>query len=192
MAYLTADELRAGAAVIDNAERFHDDLLDGLVAEFEDLAERYRGIAFEPRTATATLRASGSSRLMLPHVEVSAVSAVTENGASVLAAGFDLWSSQGLLVRPSGWFVEPIVVSYTHGLSSPPAAILRACREWVRAKAMQSTGNMPRNALSYSDESGTSYRESIADWEAGRPTGLLVVDEALNSVSDRRFWTGIA
>lgn len=186
MAYLSADDLRAGSVVIDNAERFHDDLLDGLVAEFEALAERYRGVAFEPRTVTATLLPVAGTLLTLPNVEVTAVSAVTENAVAVASTDYTLWSTEGVLERPWAWQTGPIVVSYTHGLSSPPAAILRACREWVRAKAMQATGNMPRNALSYSDESGFSYRESTADWSAGRPTGLLVVDDALNSVADRR------
>lgn len=186
MAYLSADDLRAGSVVIDNAERFHDDLLDGLVAEFEALAERYRGVAFEPRTTSVSLPQIGGCLLVLPHVEVTAVSEVTEDDVVVESTDYTLWTTEGVLERPWAWSTGPIVVSYTHGLSSPPAAILRACREWVRAKAMQSTGNMPRNALSYSDESGFSYRESTADWSAGRPTGLLVVDDALNSLPDRR------
>ncbi len=190
MAYLTADDLRTTTA-LDNTTRFPDVLLAGLVAEFEALAERYCDVAFESRTATATLRASRSSILLLPHAEVSAVTTVTEDGSTVTVGGLDLWSTEGALERAGGWFTAPIVVEYTHGLSAVPDGILRACREFVRAKAMQSVGNMPRNALSYSDESGTSYRESTADWDAGRPTGLLVVDEALNAARIRRWTPGL-
>lgn len=185
MAYMTADDLRASVPVLDNPERFHDDLLDGLVSEFEALAERYRGVAFEPRTATATVRVAGQDRLMLPHVEVSAVSTVTEDGSPVTAGAYDLWAREGVLYRSGGWWSSFVAVAYTHGLASPPDAVIRACREWCRSKAMM-TGNVPRNVLSYSDEAGNTYRESTADWGAGRPTGLLVVDDALNSVEDRR------
>jgi hypothetical protein len=96
-----------------------------------------------------------------------------------------VWSEMGILERVSGWH-GPVVVTYTHGFSETPPAVLRACREFVRAKALQYTGNQPRNALSYTDDNGYSYRESTADWNAGRPTGLMVVDDALNSLDDYR------
>lgn len=187
MAYLTADELR-NVRLLEDAERFHDDLLDDLVSEFESLAERYRGVAYESREATATLPGARGVSLVLPHSKVTDVSAVSTDGTAFTSDDLDdmtVWEEQGILERVSGWSGR-VVVTYTHGFTEPPPAVLRACREFVRSKALQHTGNQPRNAISYTDESGFSYRESTADWNAGRPTGLMVVDDALNSLDDYR------
>jgi hypothetical protein len=187
VAYLTADQLR-DARALESQERMPDDLLEAFVAEFEALAERYRGVAYEPREATVTLPGACGMSLALPNVLVTEVSAVSTDGTDFTQDDLDamtVWSEMGILERVDGW-PGPVVVTYTHGFASPPPAVLRACREFVRAKALQYTGNQPRNALSYTDDNGFSYRESTADWNAGRPTGLMVVDDALNSLDDYR------
>jgi hypothetical protein len=185
---MTADELR-NVRLLEDAERFHDDLLDDLVSEFESLAERYRGVAYEPRTATATIQVNRSTEVVqLPNVKVSAVSAASVDGTALTVdqlADLVTWEVEGRVEWTTGWSGR-VVVTYTHGFTEPPPAVLRACREFVRSKALQHTGNQPRNAISYTDESGFSYRESTADWNAGRPTGLMVVDDALNSLDDYR------
>lgn len=191
MAYPTADEIRDRWPII-GGWPVDDTVLDDLVAEFADLAERYRGVAFVSRTTTESVRGSDRVRLLLPDVEVSAVSAVSVDGSAFTGdelADLVVESAVGAVVGASVWSSCSIyVVTYDHGLSVTPPAVRRACAEWVRAKAGDfGVPEAPRNAISYQDPAtGWSYRESTADWGAGRPTGVMVVDDALNSLPDRR------
>ena len=190
MAYLTVDQVRE-SPLLDNVERFPDALIDSLVEEFEGLAERFRGVAYEPREVSVMLPGVVGVSLVLPHRLVSAVSAGSVAGTAFTQDDMNdltIWPDMGVVERSAGWD-GPVALTYTHGFAEPPAGLLRACREYVRAKALEHTGNQPRNAISYTDDSGYSYRESTADWAAGRPTGLLVVDAILGQLEDYRSLT---
>lgn len=192
--YLTAADLR-DLPLLDDEKRFTDDLLESLVTEFEDVAERYRGVAFTPRTATYTAPGSCGINFELPHRYVTALSAVSFDGVALSTGARNLINIRiepGRLERGGGWMSEYVVVSvsYTHGLTAPSAALLRACREYVRATALEHTGNQPRNTISYQGQDGFTYRESTPDWSAGRPTGFLAVDRVLNSLRDYRMVIG--
>ncbi|WCO67878.1 hypothetical protein PO878_03960 [Iamia majanohamensis] len=190
MAYPTASDIRAKVPVLDKVPLDEDvlvDLIEELVAEFQGIAEEYRGVAYVPRTATDVFPRASTDALLLTWPQVTAVTGVTVDGTSLTVDELadvttETW---GRLYRPVGWHGD-ITVTYTHGLAETPPAVTRACREFVRAKVLEQTGNGPRNVTSYQDDSGWSYRESTPDWAAGRPTGLQVVDAALNSLPDHR------
>lgn len=187
MSYCTHEDVKEAFPVLDGNEAITDDVLEALIAEFEQLAENYRGVAYEPRDAEVTVRGSGQDDLLLPNVLVSDVTAAID-GTDIAVDTFTVWGAEGTLYRAGGWDCgQPVALTYTHGHESPPPAILRACMEWVRAKALEQATNAPRNTIGYSDDAGWSYRESTADWNAGRPTGLLTVDAALNSMPDHRI-----
>ena len=78
-------------------------------------------------------------------------------------------------------------ISSTSG--ARPAAVLRACRLYVRSCALSDQSSIPRDVLGQSFE-GTYTRYSTPDWDAGRPTGYLDVDRLLNTLDDYR--TGFA
>lgn len=189
MAYLTAAEVKDRLPILDKANppADLDTIIEELVAEFEAIAEEYRGVAFEPRTAVETFPTVFTNTVLLSHPMVTAVTAVTVDGTALTSdeRGLLEVESWGKVTTPSGWYGK-VVVTYTHGHAEPPPAVLRGCREFVRAKVLEGSGNGPRNAISYQDDSGWSYRDSTADWAAGRPTGLRVVDDALNSLPDHR------
>jgi len=193
MPYLTPEALRARWTILDQLTTVTNEDLADLVSEFEDLAERYRGCAFEPRTATWSVTSPSYRReLVLPHQVVTAVTAVTIDGvgldADALAAVDLTQADAGIVTRAAGWG-HRATLTYDHGLAEPPRAVRRGCAEFVRSKAIDmDRPDGPRNALSYTDpDSGIVTRDSTASWDDGRPTGLMVVDNALNSVPDRRL-----
>lgn len=165
-----------------------DALLTDLVAEFADLAGRYIDRALTPTEAVASLDGVRSRVLELPHREVTEVSAVSIDGTELsddALAALVVDRSRGSVTRDTWWIGCTIDVEYTHGYTTTPPGLVRACREYVRAKALEASGNQPRNTISFTDSSGFSYRESTPDWDNGRPTGLLVVDQVLNSFRTR-------
>jgi len=183
--YLDADAARARdtrLADLTDAE------IENGVADFEEKAEEYRGVAYTPRDATATLRGTTASYLFLPHLKVSAVESITIDGTALSEselADVTIWGDEGALERSAGWYGTQIVVAYTHGFDEPPATVLSACTEYVLSVARSQASGVSRNVLSEATEAGTT-RYSTPDWAAGRPTGWLEVDRLLNSLPDYR------
>lgn len=205
--YISADDLRAAVSGLGDPEadptdpliaKFPDALLERLISRFEQMAENYRGVAFTPRAATATLTVpynTGPAGLLLPHPQVSELTALSYDVGTAPAFGDVLiFDGYRLQLPDSAWWPggTVVTVAYVHGYATVPAAILSACCEFVRAEAIAAKSNAPKNALSWSDESsGYSYREGTADWSAGRPSKWMAVNDALNEVPDERV-PGIA
>lgn len=185
--YYTVAEIRTLVRPLSDDGKYPDTLIEALIAEFEELAERARGVAYRHREATATLLAP-AGRTTLPHVMLVSIDSVTIDGTAWDAGQLDEITVIGPLgVIEASWTGGLVVdVTYTHGYEFPGPSILRGCREFVRARAIESQGNAPRNAISWQDDSGWSYRDGTADWNAGRYTGLRIVDDAINTAADFR------
>jgi hypothetical protein len=194
---MTAADLRAAVPALENTGRYSDDQLDGYVAEFEGLAESYRGVAFTPRSAVETCTVcSGTSRILLNWPKVRSITSVVVDGNTVEASTYRA-TEAGVLVSSSGFvaggaFPEAqAVVSYDHGFDAPTASVmpgsvlLRACREYVRVVALADRSSVPRDIISTSAD-GLSTRYSTPDWGAGRPTGYIEIDRLLNTLPDYR------
>lgn len=179
MPYLTAAQLRSRVKVLDN-EQISDEDLEDLVEEFEDKAERYTGVAYLPREVTTTVEVCGT-RWISPHFLITAVSSCEIDDVAVTPTFYD-----GYALEFPSYRRGLMVVTYTHGMTEPPKAILRACREYVTAKAMSDRSGVPRDAY-VSDVEGVTYRLSTPDWNARRPTGYIEVDDLLNSVEQYRL-----
>ena len=158
--------------------------IEAEVAAFESIAERYRGVAFTPRTATAVLAGSRPGALVLPDPMVISVESISIDGIVVDDDEPVVWPD-GRITRPSGWTGTQIEVTYTHGYQAPPAELLSACTEYVLCVLKAKASGMSRNTLTEAFEGGTT-RYSTPDWSAGRPTGWLEVDRLLNSLPDHR------
>lgn len=185
--YLSADALRTTQALADEG-KFPDADLEGFVAEFEDIAERYRGVAFVSRSATETTTVSRSTnKLFLANQKVIAVTSVTVDGTAVASTAYDLFKDEGIIRLDAGIpRGAVVVVVYTYGYATTPATITAACREYVRSVALQRSLNKTREVISTSVD-GTFVRYSTPDWDAGRPTGFMEVDRLLNSAPDHRI-----
>lgn len=196
--YLTPDDLRAAGGVLTDTGKYPDDALAALVAEFEQVAEDYRGVAFTPRTAVETLTIPpGATKLTLSWPRVRSVSSVTVDSVTVSPSTYRLSESGSLqttagFVGIAGYVTALAVVTYDHGYDVPTAtvmpgsALLRACREYVRICAVADRSNVPRDIIGTSVD-GMTTRYSTPDKRMGRPTGYIEVDRLLNNLPDHRI-----
>lgn len=191
MPYCTPADVRAVYPALDDTGIYPDALLSTLIDEFEQIAEQYRGTAYLPRTVTETLVVPPGTywtNLVLKHAPVTAITNFTLDGNAV--TGYTLDQTLGR-VNNTYLFGQwtngfgTISITYTHGLTSPPTPILRACKMYVRNAAKADQSGTSRDVLSQSVD-GATTRYATPDWKAGRPTGWLDVDRILNSVPDNR------
>lgn len=149
----------------------------------EQECEEICGQAFVPRFARVALTLGGNSNtvvgnnnsLVLPHVRVRALRALTLGGVAQ--------SISGLNVSPSGvitggyWprYTYPstmMVVEYEHGSDFPPEDLREAAMIRLRSRLTMGDTGVPARALSFTDEGGT-YRLSTP---SAKRTGIPDVD----------------
>lgn len=186
MAILTASDVRAQVGKpLEDAGRFTDELLDALIAEFTEVAEQYRGVAYEPTTIAGETHfvPRPVTRLTLRHALVRLVDTVIVN--STVTTAYDVDLRAGILWLPIPE-ASTVAVTYSHGYDEPPSAVLRACREYVRSCALTDRSGVPRDVIAQSFGDGSYTRFSTPDMRAGRPTGWLEVDRLLNMLPDYR------
>lgn len=106
-----------------------------------------RGRVLRPREFTEVVAGRGRVAV-LPHLPVSAVESVTEDGKTVDTAGYRLRSATGVLERlPVGrrW-EDPVEVTYTAGSNRVPADLVQACLEMLRHLWTTQRGALPMDA----------------------------------------------
>lgn len=167
-----------------NVEGTPDEVLAGLVAEFEELAERYIGVAFIPRTTTY-VGSPVDGVLELPHLQVREISSCEDDAGSTVPYG-TLHTARGAVEVSTS---ARLTVEFEHGYDAPTARLAAACDRWVERMVVADRSGTSRDVLSQAFEGGTT-RYSTPDWDAGRPTGFLAVDEALNAARSHliRVW----
>jgi hypothetical protein len=162
--------------------------------EMGSLIERYRGVSVVPRASLLVWQPNLVTPYAYPTYggfvplppATRAVRSVVLDGAPAPAYAVDEFK----VTWPALATTATVVVE--HGLDAVPDAAARACREFC---AWQVTNTSPQsgiaaNYLRWSDGAGGTYQTSTADWAAGRPTGILAVDAALNELTDRRLGVG--
>lgn len=194
--YATAVAVRAWwAPLFDNATTYPSAMLEGLVERFEGVAERARGVAYVRREREIATTATLPYCVLIPDAPVDVeVTAVSVNGTALTAGELaDLYPvGVDRLLSNGPWGIgDRLVIAYTVGFEEPTASILHGGMEFVRFHALARVNAQPRNVISYTDDSGYTFRESTADWKAGRYTGIRVVDDAINEEHDYRL-PGIA
>ncbi len=193
MAYMTAAAIRAAVPALVDATAFPTATLDALVAEFEPIAENYRGQAYVARTATDILRPSETVVwLWLRWPVVQSITSIAiswpavTGSTTIPAADYTFDADAGAVHYPAGFPAGSIVtVAYTHGATTIPAGLTRATGLYVRSCALADKSVVPRDVIAQTFEGGLT-RFSTPDWDAGRPTGWLEVDRLLNALPDRR------
>lgn len=185
MAYLTASQVRSRVPALTNSTTYPDSELDDLVAEFTEIAERYRNVAFEPRTVTDEVITYPNISTQLGHYPVRSITSASVDGTALTAselAALTIDKPTGLITGGPWVGSKQLTVTYTHGFDSPPELILRACAEYVRATAFSTRSGQSRDVIAQSMD-GSFTRYSTPDWNRGRPTGYLEVDRLLNSAA---------
>lgn len=192
MAYPTVAEIRERVKKLASTDDFPTATLQDLIDEFQELAERYRGVSFVSTTATAekhTLDGQRHVRLEWPVITSITSATVTDSAGTVttLTVADIVINHDAPLVDLGGTYTGVLSITYVHGLSTTPPAIVRGCREYVRGYALRDASNIGRDIVSQAGEAGGTTRFVTEDWDAGRPTALLEVNRLLNSVRDYRL-----
>jgi len=183
MAYLTASQVRSRVPALTNSTTYPDSELENLVDEFTDITERYRNLAFEPRTVTGEVITYPNAATQLAHFPIRSITSASADGTALTAselAALTIDKPTGLITGGPWVGSKQLTVTYSHGLDSPPEIILRACAEYVRSVAFSSRSGQSRDVIAQSMD-GSYTRYSTPDWNRGRPTGYLEVDRLLNS-----------
>lgn len=167
---------------------------DGVTGRLETAA----GVAFATRRTVQTLSGDGTTTLLLPHVMVSALISVTiygdDEGVDLVddaldateLADVEIRGDAGVLKRTRDvWPVGDgnIVVEYEHGYEDVPEPVRRAAMRLAVDELVPSA--IPTRALSQSTDLG-EVRFSVANPEAGRPTGDPEVDAVIATYGRRR------
>lgn len=162
--------------------------------------EQAAQVAFATRRTVETLNGDNTTRLLLSHVEVTAVSAVTIYddtipGADAVDDSFDatelldveIDGPAGVLKRVDG-DVWPrghrnVYVDYEHGYETAPEPVRRAAMRLAVEALVPSA--LPSRALSQTTDLG-EIRLAVANPEAGRPTGDPEIDAVILQFGRRR------
>jgi hypothetical protein len=189
-AYFTIDELRAEDETLSSADSYPDAMLADRIAMVEERIEHLCGVAFLPRTSTCSVRGDGSSTIILPDVEVTAISSIAVDGvdltdaelALVRVARRGVLTRMGPLGRPIAWpRGSTLELEYTHGYAVPPAPIKYAALKWAVDVLLPSS--LPARATMQSQGDNT-FRIVVASPD--RPSGIPEVDAILADY-DRRI-----
>lgn len=169
---------------------------DEATARLEEAAQ----VSFSTRRTVETISGDNTTRLLLPHVEVSGIYSVTIYdetipGADAVDDAFDateladveIDGPAGVLKRTDG-DVWPrghrnVVVDYEHGYEFPPEPVRRAAMKLAVEALVPSA--LPSRALSQTTDLG-EIRISVANPEAGRPTGDPEIDAVILQFGRRR------
>jgi hypothetical protein len=169
-------------------------------SEATERMEEAAQVAFATRCTVQTLSGDDTTRLLLPHVMVSAINSVTiytetTVGADTVDDAFDateladveIDGEAGVLKRVDGdvWPAghQNIVVDYEHGYEAPPEPVRRAAMKLALEALVPSA--LPSRAMSQTTDLG-EVRYMMAHPEAGRPTGDPEVDAAIYQFGRRR------
>lgn len=161
-------------------------------AEFEE----HTGVAWVPRFASSTIAGTGTCTLILPHVALRTIRAVTaidadgtETVFTVDELGDVTAETWGVLRSPSAWTAWRYRVDYEHGHDAPPADLRTAAITRLRHRLNMARSGIPDRATSMSTEAGQTYALATPGLR-GFVTGIPDVDVVLDRYRFRRF--GIA
>lgn len=178
--YVTRGGLRSEPNLADEV-RFPDALLDDTAAAFEDYVEEYVGVAFVPRYGTERHLGNGTYDLALDHVAPRAIRRVVIDGTVADPARFELVGGH-ILRALDDWFPldVDVVVHLEHGEDRPPERLRSLVAREVRSDLLARSAQAPTQLL-WETVDGNTVRYSTPDYRAGRPTGSLHLDAALNA-----------
>lgn len=154
--------------------------------------ERAAQVSFSKRSKRVILNGDGTSKLVLPDVEVTEILGCTiygeDTGADVADdvtgsefVDLEVNRETGVITRTDGqWFPDGsnnVVVDYEHGFDYVPAPVRRAAMKLAIEHLVPS--GLPARATSQSTDIG-DFRISVANVDLGRWTGIPDVDSVID------------
>ena len=172
--YATVPEITGSANLVNKPLVSHARVAE-LRDAFASIASEYIGESMTLEYDVATVNPCRS--LLLPHPACTLVTVADADDADVLID----WTVNGigLLRSETSTSNAPYSFAYDHGWNQPDR-LRQACVEWVSSVIMRTDGGSARDVIWQAPDGGARY--STPDWDAGRPTGMLDVDNVLNEL----------
>lgn len=185
MPYMDADGARNRSRTLSSdTEKYTDEMIENAIEEFENTAERYRGVAYITRSTSETVQIVGGQFQLRPKLQT--LTSVTVEGVAQNSTTWELDTETGRVWWLNSNYRNPFAtVVYTHGYTTTPEPILAACVQFVRCTLLADQSTIERDVISVSAD-GIVSRYSTPNWAQGRPTGWDTVDRRLNSMPDYR------
>jgi hypothetical protein len=172
--FFSIAEARASDKTLEDATKYPDADILATRAEVEEEFEAICGRAFVPRFGTFT--GTGGAQV-LPDPHLRKLRSVTVDGTAYTASELeDVKTDEAGIIATSARRGARVVVSYEHGLDSPPADLKRAALTRLRSRLNMSKSAVPDRATSFSTETGT-FRLSMP---GANRTGIPDVDAVLD------------
>lgn len=146
----------------------------------EALVRAYCGWHIAPlrEDVEVTVRGDGGSVLMLPSLHVTAVTAVVQDGSTLVADTDYTWSEAGVLTSYY-WGTGPVTVTFSHGYAAPPAEVT-AVVQAVAQRALDNPGSRPRDQVG-------PFAESFSQVGFNQAPALALLDAEKDILSRYRI-----
>lgn len=168
---------------LDDKNRFPDALIAEIRDEVESYVEEAAGCAFVPMFGTENHIGDAGNTLVLRHNAVRSLVSVTVDGSAKSLNDFELLLGDQLHAKSGFPFlnVKPVVVKLEHGEDRPPVKLVREVKKAIRSELLSRGAQAPRDLLWEQTADGNTVRYSTPDFNAGRFTGNLSLDAAINA-----------
>lgn len=163
-----------------DATRFPTARLKTVRMETEAELDRITGRSFVVKFGRAVLSGKGGRYLVLPHIGIRSLRAVSVGGTALSQPELAAASarSSGVLDRPYGsWPVgsDNVVAEYEYGEDFPPEDLKMAAMIRHRHRLTLTSSGIPDRAIQWTAADGGSYALSLP---SGEKTGVATVDDA--------------
>lgn len=168
---------------LDDKNRFPDALIAEIRDEIESYVEEAAGRAFVPTFGMEKHIGDAGNNIVLRHHAVRELVSVTVDGSAQNLSNFELLLGDQLHAKGGFPFInaEPVVVKLEHGEDRPPVKLVREVKKAIRSELMSRGAQAPRDLLWEQTADGNTVRYSTPDWNAGRFTGTMALDAAINA-----------
>ena len=180
--YCTIGSLREEKQ-LDDQQRYPDALVAEVRDELCEYVEQAADVSFTPRFGEENHVGDGTDHLVLRTNQVRSITAITIDGVSQsltdfeLLAGDRLWRRSGVAFN---WHL-PVIVQFEHGHDTPPMKLVREVKKAIRSELLGRGAQAPTNMLYEQTADGLTVRYSTPDWSAGRFTGTMTLDAAIQA-----------
>lgn len=168
---------------LDDKSRFPDALIAEIRDEVESYVEEAAGRSFVPMFGSERHIGDAGNTLVLRHNAVRELVSVTVDGTAQSLTNFELLLGDQLHAKGGFPFLnaEPVVVNLEHGEDRPPVKLVREVKKAIRGELLSRGAQAPRDLLWEQTADGNTVRYSTPDFNAGRYTGNLSLDAAINA-----------
>lgn len=181
MAIVSAADAKAR---VESLTDYTDAIVDAAIAEFTEIATKYRGCNWEPTEHVEQVQGTLGWTVALGWPLVSDVASVEADGVALDLTQLKINKRAGVLtgITWPSQVLDP-VVTYTAGYDEFPPGLVRVAIEYARRTLKAESSGTSRDFRSQAFDGGTTNYVMPGP---RNPTGFLEVDRILNTFEDFR------